>query len=1173
MYPTLFLYRIILFCTGVSLLFGLAQAQEGSPAAFDPALRQKIAGEGKGSYIVLLQEQADLNPAYTIADWRTRGRFVIGALRSVAARTQPPVYELLARQQRAGDAKTFYPLTIVNGFLVTSGVATFDLLTRQGQVAHLEIDSPLPAPETTLRTVGVSGQSAVEWGVARIGADAIWRDFGVTGEGVVVANIDSGVDYLHPALLHNYRGNLGDGRYDHAYSWFDPFLPEVYAPAGADFHGTHTMGTLAGADGPDGPIGVAPGAQWIAATGSTSTGAGLLSAQWMLAPYPLTGSPADGDPDRRPHVISNSWNFFQGGDYTYARVIAAWRAAGIVPVFSAGNFGYSPGTISSPADDCNVLAVGATDNRDQIAYFSGQGPGKIAGCPDKPDFSAPGVAVRSAMPGGYATADGTSMAAPHLAGCVALLLSLRPELSYGQLYALLQESAVDLGAPGYDPRYGYGRIDCYAAAAAATFLRLTPTRLDLCIHTPPPPLTVRVVEPGDQPPPVALSAVEHPPGAGVQWGANPLTPTVGALVTTTLTLALDPATPAGRYPLTIVGEAAAGRVHTGTVDVGIFAGPPPAPRPGSPAEGAVNVGRQPLLAWEGDDATSYRLEVATDGAFGSLVYSRTVTATSHRLEVALGFDSTYFWRVTPVNPCGEGPASSPRAFVAETPILHVDHSAQGAGNGAAWADSFPSLGAALAVAQAGSEIWVAAGRYSPGPQPEDSFLLADGVRVYGGFAGGESQREQRNPDLASNRTILDGGGRSNHVVSGFYLGPATVLDGFVITGGNAVTPTITGEAAGGGIYLVHSSLQLRHLAIVGNHSSGSGGGIRIVNGSPRLEWVTLAENSAFDGGGMHCYCPGAVLRDVEVVRNRAENLGGGLVVWGESVTIVNGLIAGNRAYLGGGGLISNASVANLLVVGNQATTYGGGLWSVSASPQFSQITLAGNRAGKGGGAIYHNAYSYLPPYRLANAIFWQNSGAQFMIEGRGGVLIDGALLAGGCPTGATCSGALLTANPRLMRNPSWGADGVWGTGDDDYGDLRLQAGSPAVDAGTNGAVSADLLDLDADGDRAEPLPFDVAGAARFVDMPAADTGFGSPPLVDLGAYEAWAAPTPTPTVTPTTTATATATASATPTATASATPTPTPTATASATPTATFTPTATPIAGEHSYYLPFLQSP
>jgi subtilisin family serine protease len=209
--------------------------------------------------------------------------------------------------------------------------------------------------------------------------------------------------------------------------------------------GSHVTGTLLGAAaGSIGPIGVAPGARWIAAKGcrdGSCLNFGLLSsAQFMLCPTTRAGDRPRCD--LSPDVINNSWGGGRG-DTFYIAVANAWRAAGIVAVFSGGNGGPDCATASSPGDMETVMAVCAVDSNDQLATFSARGPGinRAGFAEQKPDFCAPGVAVLSAHStigmtdnSRYATNSGTSMAAPHLAGTLALLLSRQPGLGYNDLY-------------------------------------------------------------------------------------------------------------------------------------------------------------------------------------------------------------------------------------------------------------------------------------------------------------------------------------------------------------------------------------------------------------------------------------------------------------------------------------------------------------------------------------------------------------------------------------------------------------------------------------------------------------------------------------------------------------------------------------------------------------------
>jgi len=230
----------------------------------------------------------------------------------------------------------------------------------------------------------------------------------------------------------------------------------------------------------DGGAGVAPGAQWIACRGcstSSCTESALNACgQWVTCPTLANGQSPNCN--LAPNLVSNSWGGGQGSTW-YNSVINAWRSANIVPLFSQGNSGPSCGSANSPADNTNVIAVGSTTSADGISSFSSRGPS--VGGAVKPDISAPGSDVRSAWytsDTAYNTISGTSMACPHAAGATALLLSRNPNLSYAQVKNLLQNQADrNLGSAatcgGTPPTavpnniYGYGRINARKALSAA----------------------------------------------------------------------------------------------------------------------------------------------------------------------------------------------------------------------------------------------------------------------------------------------------------------------------------------------------------------------------------------------------------------------------------------------------------------------------------------------------------------------------------------------------------------------------------------------------------------------------------------------------------------------------------------------------------------------------------
>lgn len=464
----------------------------------DPQIAADIqsASTGKTDFVAVLNSQADLSQAYTIRDWNARGQYVLETLRSHADASQR---DLRAYLDRNGIRYT--PLYIVNAVIIHGGDLTvMNSLAGRSDIAQLVANRRIavePLSEVSMQSVP-QAPTAVGWNISQIKANQVWTTYGVRGEGIVVANVDSGVQYDHPALYRQYRGWLGGSNYDHNYNWYDPYHQGPgggTTPADASGHGTHVMGTMVGetADLVN-QIGVAPGAKWIACDGGDDVSGYLLTnellecAQWILAPWDLAGT--NPDPSKRPDVVNNSW----GGaldDYWYAGAIAAWRAAGIFPAFANGNEGPECTTAHSPGDNWLAFAAGATDNTNQIADFSSRGPAALTGFM-KPNISAPGANVRSSVPGStYANYNGTSMASPHVAGAVALLWSAAPELR-GQIDLsgwLLQQGAKPLyttqGCGGDTPTslpnnvYGYGLLDIYNAITLAKQTEVTPEWVSL----------------------------------------------------------------------------------------------------------------------------------------------------------------------------------------------------------------------------------------------------------------------------------------------------------------------------------------------------------------------------------------------------------------------------------------------------------------------------------------------------------------------------------------------------------------------------------------------------------------------------------------------------------------------------------------------------------------------
>jgi len=340
-----------------------------------------------------------------------------------------------------------------------------------------------PIPELPPLQPGNASQPAEPtWGLKAMGVPKVWEELGVRGQGVVIGQSDSGVDPTHPALADGYRGSeMGTNDYN----WLDPWYgkPKPYDLNG---HGTHTLATAAG----DENVGVAPDATWFACTNLVrafgSSAYYLTCMQFMLAPYPQKGDAfRDGRPDLAADVSTNSWGCparIEGCDEeTLWFASQALRDAGIFFVAAAGNEGPACNSLDTPPGNYanTIMSVGAMTPDGNLATFSNRGPETHS--PDGaigPDLIAPGVQVLSAWPGeSWNSIEGTSMAAPHVAGVAALMWSANPALrgNVAETERLMLETAKPYeGAPDAcstgqmpDPAYGYGIIDAYAAVKAA----------------------------------------------------------------------------------------------------------------------------------------------------------------------------------------------------------------------------------------------------------------------------------------------------------------------------------------------------------------------------------------------------------------------------------------------------------------------------------------------------------------------------------------------------------------------------------------------------------------------------------------------------------------------------------------------------------------------------------
>ena len=384
-------------------------------------------------------------------------------------------------------------------------------------------------------------------------------------------------------------------------------------------------------------------------------------------------------------------------------------------------------------------------------------------------------------------------------------------------------------------------------------------------------------------------------------------------------------------------------------------------------------------------------------------------------------------------------------------IIYVDATASGAHSGKSWEDALTDLPAAIAMSMSGVKIWVAEGSYTPGATRDSTFQLKNGVEMYGGFpqGGGDGSFEARDP--WAHPTTLSGeiGNPSSradncyHVVTGSGTDETTILDGFVVTGGyaNGAAP----HESGGGMYNAGGNPLVQNVVFRRNYADHYGGGMENKAASPLIVNVKFEGNVAatFDGGGL-------------------DNFQG-----------------------------SAPTLINVLFSGNYARRYGGGVANWGSSPHMINATFTGNQSGNSGGGIFNSKFNSVDSNPvLDNAILWGNAPEQMHNSTTAAPAINYGLVQGSCPAGAACDANLLTDNPLFMRAPAPGADGAWGTTDDDYGDLRLQIGSPAIDSGSNLLLPASYRT-------------DLPGNPRPWDGPDLITA-QSPEVIhttDRGAYE------------------------------------------------------------------------
>lgn len=488
------------------LLFGvvlsLAQHPANTPVSNSPTppppkitqgVWQSIVGARNPDIIINVVGYPDLTPASSLPTKEAKTRFVYETLTRFADAAQAELRRDLALRH-----VPFVVLWVSNSIAVNAADQSLVAwLASRPDVSRIELDAkgpgirasaitrsdPLTAPSASR---AIKSPQTVEWGVAQVHAPQVWA-LGYTGQGIVLADLDTGVMWNHPALINKYRGWNGSTA-THDYNWYDA-VQQTTVPFDPYGHGTLTTGTLVGDDRLGNQVGVAPGARWIGCRNMDASGVGSVSRyiacfQFALAPTQTDGTGAD--PSKAADITSNSWTCAtyteQGCDVASALVTAtqALRDAGVMVIAAAGNEGSSCDTVhEAPATLDQAFSVGATDNTNTAASFSSRGPSTFTGH-IKPDIAAPGVGINStATSGSYSIYQGTSAATPHVAGVAALLWSAAPWLrgNVSETEAILSQTAQPLtsaqtcgGVPGSsipNNTYGYGLIDALSAVAEA----------------------------------------------------------------------------------------------------------------------------------------------------------------------------------------------------------------------------------------------------------------------------------------------------------------------------------------------------------------------------------------------------------------------------------------------------------------------------------------------------------------------------------------------------------------------------------------------------------------------------------------------------------------------------------------------------------------------------------